>query len=242
MIKFFRNVRKRLLSEGKTSPNDSVGRAGKYFKYAIGEIILVVIGILIALSINNWNEEKKLKKEEQKLIAAITKEIESNIEKLEEALSVNKLCAERSNSIIKEGSSNSNFETKASDIIGLFCYTGNRIDNSILNEILGTNSRALISDDKHLDQLRVLKLNYDRLEKTMNYVDAYWNGTAIDFFNSSGVGIYMQQKTINTAEKFIPDSQFYSVISIMNGFQNSLIRSQEDLDQALKNTFELLNY
>jgi hypothetical protein len=50
MIKFFRNIRQNLLNEGKTS---------KYFKYAIGEIVLVVIGILIALSINNWNEQRK---------------------------------------------------------------------------------------------------------------------------------------------------------------------------------------
>ena len=48
MIKFFRNIRKNVLKEGKTT---------KYAKYAIGEIILVVIGILIALSINNWNEK-----------------------------------------------------------------------------------------------------------------------------------------------------------------------------------------
>ena len=54
MIKFFRHIRKSLLMENKTS---------KYFKYAIGEIILVVIGILIALQINNWNE-KRLKQEQ----------------------------------------------------------------------------------------------------------------------------------------------------------------------------------
>ncbi|WP_282043407.1 DUF6090 family protein [Winogradskyella flava] len=50
MIKFFRKIRQDLLSKGKT---------GKYLKYAIGEIILVVIGILIALGINNWNENRK---------------------------------------------------------------------------------------------------------------------------------------------------------------------------------------
>lgn len=50
MIKFFRKIRQKLLLEGKT---------GSYLKYAIGEIILVVIGILIALQINNWNENKK---------------------------------------------------------------------------------------------------------------------------------------------------------------------------------------
>lgn len=50
MIKFFRKNRQQLLSEGKT---------GKYLKYAIGEVALVVIGILIAISINNWNEDIK---------------------------------------------------------------------------------------------------------------------------------------------------------------------------------------
>ena len=59
MIKFFRNIRKTLMTEGKTS---------KYLKYAIGEIVLVVIGILIALQINNWNEYRKLKKVELDLV------------------------------------------------------------------------------------------------------------------------------------------------------------------------------
>lgn len=55
MIKFFRHARQSLVMENKT---------GKYFKYAIGEIILVVIGILIALQINNWNEHEKNRRTE----------------------------------------------------------------------------------------------------------------------------------------------------------------------------------
>lgn len=50
MIHFFRNIRKRLLNDRKIS---------KYFAYALGEIILVMIGILLALQVNNWNETRK---------------------------------------------------------------------------------------------------------------------------------------------------------------------------------------
>ena len=50
MIKFFRKIRQGLLSEGKTA---------QYLKYALGEVVLVVIGILIALQINNWNQSNK---------------------------------------------------------------------------------------------------------------------------------------------------------------------------------------
>lgn len=50
MIKFFRKIRQNLLSQGKTR---------KYIKYALGEILLVMIGILLALQVNNWNENQK---------------------------------------------------------------------------------------------------------------------------------------------------------------------------------------
>jgi hypothetical protein len=49
MTKLFRRIRNDLMEKNKT---------GKYFNYAVGEIILVVIGVLIALSINNWNENQ----------------------------------------------------------------------------------------------------------------------------------------------------------------------------------------
>ena len=69
MIKLFRHIRQNLIMENKT---------GKYLKYAIGEIILVVIGILIALSINNWNEDRKDRTEELSALIDLKKEFESN--------------------------------------------------------------------------------------------------------------------------------------------------------------------
>ena len=69
MIKFFRHIRKTLISENNM---------GKYFKYAIGEILLVVIGILLALQINNWNENRKERSNELKILNTLNAEFTRN--------------------------------------------------------------------------------------------------------------------------------------------------------------------
>ena len=70
MIKFFRRIRQNLLNENKFS---------KYLIYAIGEIFLVVIGILIALSINNWNENEKSRDREKLLLTNLKEEFNFNL-------------------------------------------------------------------------------------------------------------------------------------------------------------------
>jgi len=71
MINFFRKIRQKLLTENKFS---------KYLLYAIGEIALVVIGILLALQINNWNEQQKLKSKEIEILLEIKSELSDAIE------------------------------------------------------------------------------------------------------------------------------------------------------------------
>ena len=66
MIKFFCHIRQTLIMENKTS---------KYLKYAIGEIVLVMIGILLALQINNWNENRKIRAFEVKMLSEIRLEL-----------------------------------------------------------------------------------------------------------------------------------------------------------------------
>ena len=70
MIKFFRNIRQNLLNEGKTT---------KYLKYAIGEIVLVVIGILIALQINNWNINRLNIEKENRYLNEIKNNLNSDL-------------------------------------------------------------------------------------------------------------------------------------------------------------------
>ncbi|EAR15077.1 DUF6090 family protein [Robiginitalea biformata] len=70
MIKFFRKIRQKLLAENKLS---------KYLLYAVGEIVLVVIGILIALSINNWNQTNSEKKIAENYIESLIIELNSDL-------------------------------------------------------------------------------------------------------------------------------------------------------------------
>jgi len=77
MIRFFRQIRQNLIMENKTS---------KYLKYAIGEIVLVVFGILIALQINNWNENRKDKLRENELKIALLSDFKETRTRLQETI------------------------------------------------------------------------------------------------------------------------------------------------------------
>jgi len=74
MIKLFRKIRYQLLGERKT---------GRYFKYAIGEIVLVVIGILIALQINTWNQQRIRKNAEIKLLGELKNDLKVTLKELD---------------------------------------------------------------------------------------------------------------------------------------------------------------
>ena len=83
MIKFFRKIRQQLLSDLSSEASAKGGnKFSKYLLYAIGEIILVVIGILIALQINNWNENSQLKKKEKILLEEMVRNLNSDADDL----------------------------------------------------------------------------------------------------------------------------------------------------------------
>ena len=81
MIKFFRHIRQNLIMENN--------KTGKYLKYAIGEIVLVVIGILIALQINNWNQDRLASIEEQNIYKNLNTEFKTNKSLLQDDITQN---------------------------------------------------------------------------------------------------------------------------------------------------------
>ena len=85
MLTFFRRIRKGLLVDGATS---------KYLVYAIGEIALVVMGILIALQINNWNEQNKANGFELKMLKELNSSLMTNTQELERGIEMSILARE----------------------------------------------------------------------------------------------------------------------------------------------------
>jgi hypothetical protein len=166
MIKFFRKIRQNLLSEGKT---------GKYFKYATGEILLVVIGILIALSINNWNEDRKNRLKEAVYLEGIKTDLESDIKYLDFLIPFNNTRIKEYASLdsVVKLRSDKIFEIEFSEIFYLSNQTGTFYPRSgAYSSLINENSAGLIQNRELLANIKFL---YD-----IEYVRASLLGQELD--------------------------------------------------------------
>jgi hypothetical protein len=165
MIKFFRKFRQRLLTENKFS---------KYLLYAVGEIILVVIGILIALQINNWNEVQKNKAIEQQLLTSLLQEFETNLNILSNTITTNTRIIESSINIGKfTGPTLPLISEKelSQNMVGAFKYASRYTPNQgTYNEINNSGKLSLISDPSLRKAISELQSQLKRVENQENFV------------------------------------------------------------------------
>ena len=165
MIKFFRTIRKSLLMENKTS---------KYFKYAIGEIILVVIGILIALQINNWNETNKLKKEEQEVLSSLKEELKTNTKVLTSTIKVNEWINNKSLQLLD--SIDNGFSTfEKSSIMRTTAHSPRDLDFPVLQGILDNEGKLITKKKLFISKLRAINSSNEAIKKALYYLDENWN-------------------------------------------------------------------
>ena len=169
MIKFFRRIRRNLLSEGKT---------GKYFKYAIGEIVLVVIGILIALQINNWNINVQERNTEKLNLIALKEEFKENKEKLSEVIGLNNAIIEDTEKLIQtfkiETLDTISDRTIALNLIGTLSREINFVQSSgVLSEILSSGELKLIQNIDLKHQLAGFGSWIEQTEQQENEVNQF---------------------------------------------------------------------
>lgn len=151
MIKFLKKIRKQLFSEVNI---------GKFLAYAIGEIILIVIGILIALAIDNMSNNISDKKNEEIYLKGLRKEFETSKFKLNELIKVNKRNYDGAKKIVKYISNKDTLPSEKEFSVLMYNTFSNDIafnpNNSLLNEMINTGNLKKITNT----QLRIQLTNW----------------------------------------------------------------------------------
>ena len=167
MIKFFRKIRQNLLSEGKTA---------KYLKYSIGEIILVVIGILIALQINNWNEERKTREKEVVYLNNIKSDLQLSILEIEQFVTKRKSQINSANAVMEHFNSKpvNNWNSFNKHIVGIYMWQSFYLIDNTYQELKNSGNFAIISNDSIKNGM----LNLDLLYKKLKHTENHWRNDA----------------------------------------------------------------
>jgi Family of unknown function (DUF6090) len=226
----------------KKEPNQRIGNTGKYLKYAFGEILLVVIGILIALSINNWNEKQKLIKNEKELIASLKKEITSALTGLNDNLEKNEVLLETAEKLIQQLKGKDELFS-AQDIYSAFDYFTYQVDTPVLDRIIATNSNILMKNKENLADFRSLKNRYAIIEEDQFYIGEFWNSKVTDFYISTGIWAEIDDEDYQISLKELAldgysKKQFRTILKIHKGLHEfwkeaqvtAAEKSQEILD------------
>jgi hypothetical protein len=138
MIKIFRKIRQNLLNQGKTT---------KYFKYAIGEIVLVVIGILIALQVNNWNNNKQLEEVQIKYLNEIGNNLKSDLKDVRFNIKFNETRL-NSGKVVLENLKNDAVYIDTLDVYyGSLLFTTRSVVNYSAYETLKSKGLEIITND-----------------------------------------------------------------------------------------------
>lgn len=148
MINFFRKTRKKLADDNKPL---------KYARYAIGEIIIVVIGILIALQINNWNEVRKERIKERQILQSLLEDFNSNDSFLDSLLI--RISAQIDNWTIvlsQAGTSTAALNDSIKDRVVNTSFTFANIVDGTLSSVLTSDKLELIENSKLKKLLTVL--------------------------------------------------------------------------------------
>lgn len=157
MIKFFRRIRQQLVTENKLT---------KYIIYALGEILLVVIGILIALQINNSNEDRKQRRQELHYLKNLKTDLNLNISELDKYISVRNSRIESANYVLEyfEGKPLTDLNAFAFHTTNIYIWQKFSQHDNTFQELVNSGNLALISNDTIKNGLLNLQALYKKLK------------------------------------------------------------------------------
>jgi type II secretory pathway pseudopilin PulG len=172
------------------------GKKGKYLKYAIGEIVLVVIGILIALSINNWNEYRKDRIKEQAILSQLKEEYNSNLKQLESKITIRNIIITSSQKVLSyiDDPQSINIDSLVSNLSrGQYRPTF----DPVKNDIISSNKLNLIQSKRLQTLLSQWESNVYQLTEEELFWDNYCTENKLPYLTRNG----LTRKTYYTGMK-----------------------------------------
>ncbi|MEN8124756.1 MAG: DUF6090 family protein [Bacteroidota bacterium] len=205
MINFFRKIRKKLADDNQFL---------KYSRYAIGEIVLVVIGILIALQINNWNQENKNHQKELFYLRDLNNGLKNSKVELNRIIEKTKKSWLSSDSLIfisRSYNASISYQTLDSLIRLSINYAIFTPDEGIINEIINSGNLNIIKNetirsfiaswDSHLENIK----KYEEFQKTISVQYTNYLTDFVDFTNiDSNSSIIISE----TKDEFLSSTKF----------------------------------
>ncbi|MGZ0016366.1 DUF6090 family protein [Yeosuana sp. AK3] len=167
MIKLFRNIRKQLLKQGKTN---------NYLKYAIGEIVLVVIGILIALQINNWNSHRIQNNKENVYVENIKRDLTVQLGLIDAQLSYENQILNSATPLIKSYKQKQKFEVDSIFTRNLGKLSGRMTfikHNPTFTELISTGNLDIFQNQEFKNNLIEFNQGIERTELVLNKNNDY---------------------------------------------------------------------
>ena len=201
--------------------------------YAIGEILLVVIGILIALQINNWNEQSKSENYGKSLIEAYKLELEEAKKRLERVVITNESRIAVLDSFLVNTDYAKSYRQRISVVNSLYGYSRDFEVSSLLEEVIDNPS---FRDKKYLNLIsasRQIKVFSQEVQYSISFLDALWNNQINPYFIDSGLatGRYEYDKVFyqDRVSKIITERRFMNLSASKLSLNRALLVSQNTL-------------
>lgn len=242
MIKFFTKIRYNLMGKNETR---------KYFKYAIGEIVLVVLGILIALSINNSNENRKSRNIEKRYLENIKSDINLNLTSLKEFITERNKSIKTTDSILEYFNRKKELDVVAFNRHSLnvmIWYPFEQHDNTY-QELLNSGNLSIIKNKNIKEHVQNMQTKFKKIAFIENEMQQDFEKFLYDPFFTT-VDLETALESLNERSLKLDLIQMSSLLNnqaYKNGFilsafnSNSLIEEYSNIMKITKKLITIIN-
>ena len=233
MITIFRRIREKLIASGSVS---------KYLLYAIGEILLVVIGILIALQVNNWNEARFQQKISDQTVDNLRIELQEAASLLNEISLYGRRITVDTEKYVYGSLTADSIQVDPGRVFRWTSYPPVTLELPILQQETGSD-RLIMEKQELNDQLRAIKIRMATAESNLYYLDEFWNREVAPYFVKSNSSLQYdrltrdQEVSIESAIRLFNDSEYRNLVTmnsmLTRDYLNAIERLADSIEEAL---------